>query len=76
MRCWSSSPWLVLVSEKSLVPREGLTVTCDLWRWRKRTSEQASLWVPTTDLPVSPGHPFYTRLNPHSVRLRADEIIQ
>ncbi len=29
----------------------------------KRTSEQAPLWVPTTDLPVSPGHPFYTRLN-------------
>ena len=29
----------------------------------KRTSEQAPLWVPTTDLPVPPGHPFYTRLN-------------
>src|SRR6266508_3263306 len=29
----------------------------------KRTSEQAPLWVPTTDLPVSPGHPFYARLN-------------
>jgi len=29
----------------------------------KRTSEQAPLWVPTTDLPVSPGHPFNTRLN-------------
>jgi len=21
------------------------------------------MWIPTTDLPVSPGHPFYTRLN-------------
>jgi hypothetical protein len=29
----------------------------------KRTSEQAPLWLPTTDLPVSAGHPFYTRLN-------------
>ena len=29
----------------------------------KRTSEQAPMWVATTDLPVSPGHPFYTRLN-------------
>ena len=29
----------------------------------KRTSEQAPMWIPTTDLPVSPGHPFYTRLN-------------
>src|SRR6266704_1926349 len=29
----------------------------------KRKSEQAPIWVPTTDLPVSPGHPFYARLN-------------
>jgi transposase len=29
----------------------------------KRTSEQAPLWIPTTDLPVSPGHPLYVRLN-------------
>jgi transposase len=29
----------------------------------KRTSEQAPLWIPTADLPVSPGHPFYARLN-------------
>jgi transposase len=29
----------------------------------KRTSEQAPLWIPTTELPVSPGHPFYRRLN-------------
>jgi transposase len=28
-----------------------------------RTSEQAPMWIPTTDLPVSPGHPFYARLN-------------
>jgi transposase len=29
----------------------------------KRTSEQAPLWVATTDLPRSPGHPFYAHLN-------------
>jgi transposase len=29
----------------------------------KRKSQQAPMWVATTDLPVSPGHPFYARLN-------------
>jgi len=29
----------------------------------KRTKEQTPLWVATSDLPVSPGHPFYRRLN-------------
>jgi transposase len=29
----------------------------------KRTSEQTPMWVPTSELPVSPGHPFYTTLN-------------
>jgi hypothetical protein len=29
----------------------------------KRKSQQAPMWVATTDLPVSPGHPFYGRLN-------------
>jgi transposase len=29
----------------------------------KRKSEQAPLWIATTELPVSPGHPFYQRLN-------------
>src|SRR2546425_2426507 len=28
----------------------------------KRKSEQAPIWIPTSDLPVSPGHPFYGRL--------------
>ena len=28
-----------------------------------RQSEQASLWIATGELPKSPGHPFYTRLN-------------
>src|SRR3989441_4631849 len=29
----------------------------------KRKSQQAPIWIPTTDLPVSPGHPFCVRLN-------------
>jgi transposase len=29
----------------------------------KRKSEQAPMWVAASDLPVSPGHPFYARLN-------------
>jgi len=28
-----------------------------------RQDEQSSFWVATSDLPKSPGHPFYTRLN-------------
>lgn len=28
-----------------------------------RDTDQAPLWVAASDLPVSPGHPFYTRLN-------------
>ena len=28
-----------------------------------RQSEQSSLWVATSELPTSPGHPFYARLN-------------
>lgn len=29
----------------------------------KREDEQQELWVPTWDLPKSPGHPFYEKLN-------------
>ena len=29
----------------------------------KRKSAQAPMWVAAIDLPMSPGHPFYTRLN-------------
>ncbi len=29
----------------------------------KRKDQQAPIWIPTTELPVSPGHPFYVRLN-------------
>ena len=28
-----------------------------------RKSEQTPMWVPTSELPVSPGHPFYAKLN-------------
>ena len=36
-----------------------------MWRMAMgtRQSEQASLWVATAELPKSPGHPFYTRLD-------------
>jgi hypothetical protein len=29
----------------------------------KRTTEQAPMWVAATELPASPDHPFYTKLN-------------
>src|SRR5215475_163408 len=29
----------------------------------KRKGEQAPMWVASADLPVSPGHPFYAKLN-------------
>jgi hypothetical protein len=28
----------------------------------KRKREQQSMWIPTTELPRSPGHPFYQKL--------------
>jgi hypothetical protein len=28
-----------------------------------RKTEQPDLWNATSDLPMSPGHPFYARLN-------------
>src|SRR5258706_1712665 len=28
-----------------------------------RETDQPPLWIATSDLPASPGHPFYTRLN-------------
>jgi transposase len=30
---------------------------------RRESERQADFWVPTTDLPQSPGHPFYEQLN-------------
>jgi transposase len=36
-----------------------------MWRMAMgtRQSEQGLLWIATAELPKSPGHPFYTRLN-------------
>jgi hypothetical protein len=36
-----------------------------LWRMAMgtRTSEQLPLWIAASDLPKSPGHPFYVRLS-------------
>jgi len=30
---------------------------------KRRSQQQAVLWVPTSELPTPPGHPFYERLN-------------
>ena len=29
----------------------------------KRKNRQESMWIATSELPTSPGHPFYQRLN-------------
>ena len=54
---------MVKVGDDSMDRQNRLTVL--LWRMAMgtRQSEQASLWVATAELPKSPGHPFYTRLN-------------
>ena len=43
----------------------GSSAALTLWRMTMgtRDPEQPPLWIATSDLPVSPGHPFYTRLN-------------
>ena len=43
-----------------------LRATYDCGAWRRcitAPTEQPPWWIATSDLPVSPGHPFYTRLN-------------
>ena len=30
---------------------------------KRKTERQQELWIATTDLPDSPGHPFYRKLN-------------
>src|SRR5438445_369636 len=40
----------------------------------KRKSEQAPMWVASTDLPVSPGHPFYAGLNARTVAIDATTV--
>lgn len=42
----------------------------------KRKREQQSAWVATTDLPKSPGHPFYKRLNQLLAEASFDEWLE
>ena len=48
--------------ERFIARSESGNVNCGPMAMGKRKSEQAPMWVPTTELPVSPGHPFYARL--------------
>ncbi len=41
-----------------------------------RQSEQSSLWVATSELPTSPGDPFYARLNCTARRPRFDPFVE
>ena len=42
----------------------------------KRAIEQSSLWVAASELPTSPGHPFYTRLNALLERHDFDRFVE
>jgi transposase len=42
----------------------------------KRKREQQGLWVATTDLPKSPGHPFYQKLNQLLAKAHFDNWIE
>jgi transposase len=42
----------------------------------KRKSEQQAAWVATTELPKSPGHPFYKKLNALLAEARFDEWLE
>ena len=42
----------------------------------KRKREQQGLWVATTDLPKSPGHPFYQKLNQLLAEAHFDDWIE
>jgi transposase len=42
----------------------------------KRKREQQGLWVATTDLPKSPGHPFYKKLNQLLAEAKFDDWIE
>jgi transposase len=41
-----------------------------------KSSEQQELWVATGDLPKSPGHPFYKRLNTILAEARFDRMVE
>jgi transposase len=42
----------------------------------KRQSKQPELFIPTADLPVSPGHPFYKKLNQVLAEARFDAFVE
>ena len=42
----------------------------------KRKTEQQGLWIATTDLPKSPGHPFYRKLNQVLAEAKFDNWIE
>jgi transposase len=42
----------------------------------KRKREQQGLWIATTELPKSPGHPFYQKLNELLAEAKFDEWIE
>lgn len=42
----------------------------------KRKRQQASMWMATSELPRSPGHPFYERLNAVLERAKFDEFAE
>ena len=42
----------------------------------KRKREQQGMWVATTDLPKSPGHPFYLKLNQLLADAKFDEWVE
>src|SRR6185295_3038935 len=42
----------------------------------KRKREQQGLWIATTELPKSPGHPFYQKLNELLAEAKFDDWIE
>jgi transposase len=42
----------------------------------KRKREQQGLWIATTELPKSPGHPFYRKLNELLAEAKFDDWIE
>jgi transposase len=40
-----------------------VTEDADMAMGRQKSEQQSEFWVPTADLPQSPGHPFYEQLN-------------
>ena len=42
----------------------------------KRKQEEQLAWVATTDLPTSPGHPFYQKLNRLLGEAKFDEYVE